>query len=221
MEGNDEETGHRRFSAAPLIFARNRTARGVYLAKRERRIVCSLWIAGLIALVVGILIGFLLRNSSASAQIAAARAQIVTAQAEKALIEQRAAELTRDLSVAKSDLALAQTESAARAGFESLAVERGETIEQLRDDLQTKSDAERTLSAQVEGLKAELSAERDWQLEIGAAGKRQEGSVRPVPGSCRRHSRPEIEDLLRRQPEGIWNAARPAQNADQGIPRKG
>ena len=124
-----------------------------------------LWIAGLIALVLGLLIGFLLRNSSASAQIAAARAQIVTAQAEKALIEQRVAELTRDLSVAKSDLALARSESAARAGFEALAVERGETIEKLRPDLQTKSDAERTLSAQVEGLKAELRAERDSTAE--------------------------------------------------------
>ena len=86
-----------------------------------------LWISGLIALVLGLLIGFLVRNSSASAQIAAARA-------EKPPLEQRNAELTRDLGAAKDELARVQAESAARAGFEALAVERGKTIEESRAD---------------------------------------------------------------------------------------
>jgi DNA recombination protein RmuC len=153
-----EKTGHRGFSAAPLIFAQFRTG--------SRRIFCEegkagrmlLWIAGLIALILGLLIGFLVRNSSASAQIAAARA-------EKLPLEQRSAELTRDLGAARSDLARLQAESAARAGFEALAVERGKTIDEMRPELQKKVDAERSLSGRVEGLESDLRNERQNTAE--------------------------------------------------------
>jgi len=117
-----------------------------------------LWIAGLIALVLGLLVGYLVRNNSATAQIAAARA-------EKSLLEQRNAELTRDLGAAKSDLAQVQAESAARAGFEALAGERGKIIEELRAELQAKSNAERLLSARVEGLESDLRNERQNAAE--------------------------------------------------------
>ena len=55
------------------------------------------WIVGLIALVLGLLIGFLFRNASAGAQVAAARA-------EKAPLEHRNAELVADRDAVRSEL---------------------------------------------------------------------------------------------------------------------
>jgi DNA recombination protein RmuC len=63
-----------------------------------------LWIAGLIALILGLLIGFLVRNSSASAQIAAARAETAAARAEKTPLEQRNTELTLERDAARSEI---------------------------------------------------------------------------------------------------------------------
>jgi DNA recombination protein RmuC len=117
-----------------------------------------LWIVGLIALVLGLVIGFLVRNGSAGAQIAVARA-------EKLSIEQRNVELTRDLGAAKGELAQAQAESAARAGFEALALERGKTVEELRGKLEAKTESERSLSARAEGLEADLRNERQNTAE--------------------------------------------------------
>ncbi|MGO9338658.1 MAG: DNA recombination protein RmuC [Terracidiphilus sp.] len=69
--------------------------------------------------------------------------------------------------MARAALVKAQAESAARAGFESLAKERERTINQLaaereglRTELGTKANAESQALAQVSGLRAELSAER-------------------------------------------------------------
>jgi len=52
----------------------------------------------------------------------------VSEKAEKLQFQQRAQELTGELATVKSDLAKVQSESATRAGFESLAAERLETL---------------------------------------------------------------------------------------------
>jgi DNA recombination protein RmuC len=110
-------------------------------------------IGGIVAAFVGILVGFWLRGASSKA--------------EKAQREQRAQELTAELAGVRAALARAQSESAARAGFESLAAERAQTIAQLtadRDGLNTilaaKTAAEAQALARVSGLQAELNAER-------------------------------------------------------------
>lgn len=110
-------------------------------------------IGGIVAALAGILVGFWLRGASAKA--------------EKTQLQQRAQELAAELGAARSELQQAQAESAARAGFESLAGERERAIAQLgaerdrlRDDLAAKSAAEAKALAQVSGLQAELNAER-------------------------------------------------------------
>ena len=97
------------------------------------------WIVGIVAAIAGILVGFWLRSASA---------------------KERGAELARDLTAAKSELAQAQAESTARAGFEALAAERGKTVDALREELQTNADSERTLAARVKELEADLRNER-------------------------------------------------------------
>ncbi len=108
-------------------------------------------IAGAAAAFVGILVGFWLRSAAAKA---------------------RAVELDRDLTAARNELAQAQTESAARAGFEALATERAHTIAQLsadrdglRGELQRKNEAEQKWGARVSQLEAELRAEREGLAE--------------------------------------------------------
>ena len=92
-----------------------------------------------VGVIAGILVGFLLRNATA----------------------------TRDLSNARAERDQAQAQSAARAGFEALAAEREKTIERvagecdgLRAEIQTKTNAERVLTARVSELEAELRNER-------------------------------------------------------------
>ncbi len=97
------------------------------------------WIVGIVAAIAGILVGFWLRSASA---------------------KERGAELTRDLTAAKSELARVQVESTAHAGFEALAAERGKMLDALREELQSKADAERTLAARVKELEADLRNER-------------------------------------------------------------
>ncbi len=110
-------------------------------------------IGGIVAALVGILVGFWLRGASAKA--------------EKTQLQQRSQELAGELGTVRSELQMAQAESAARAGFESLAAERERAIGQLtaeRDrlgaDLAAKTAAESQALAQVSGLQAELNAER-------------------------------------------------------------
>jgi len=110
-------------------------------------------IGGIVAAFVGILVGFWLRSASAKA--------------ERTQLERRAQELVDELSAARSELTRAQAESAARAGFESLAGERAQTIAQLTVDrdslnalLAAKNAAEAQALAKVSGLQAELNAER-------------------------------------------------------------
>ena len=108
-------------------------------------------IVGAIAAIAGILVGFWLRG--------------VSARSEKVQLEQRTAELTCDLIAARNDVSKAQSESAARAGFEALAAERAKALDGVRAELEAKSAAERTLAAQIEGLKAELRNERQNMAE--------------------------------------------------------
>ena len=63
--------------------------------------------AGIAAAFAGIVLGFWLRTNSAKA--------------EKEQLERRAGELAAELAGVRGELAQAQAESAARAGFESLA----------------------------------------------------------------------------------------------------
>jgi DNA recombination protein RmuC len=125
---------------------RNTEPKGVYLAKEIRPEMTLSLIIGAVAVIAGIVVGFLLRGASA--------------RGEKAQLELRSADLSRDLSAAKNDLAQAQFESAARARFEALAAEREKTVDALRSELQSKSDAERAQSVRVRELEADLRNER-------------------------------------------------------------
>lgn len=118
-------------------------------------------VVGIIAVVLGTLVGFVLRSSSAKA--------------EKSLLEQRMADLEQRSrgqadALKTAEVALEQTrkESIVRAGFESVAAERERTIAQLsterdtlRTDLQARSDAESRALARISKLEAELNAERE------------------------------------------------------------
>ena len=85
-------------------------------------------IAGVVAAFVGVFFGFWLRGSSAKA--------------EKAQSDRRAEEMAAELASVRAALAQVQAESAARAGFESLAGERSRSIAQM--------------AAERDGLRAEI-----------------------------------------------------------------
>jgi DNA recombination protein RmuC len=80
--------------------------------------------------------------------------------AQKASLEQRGVDLTSELSATRLELANSRIESAARAGYEALATEREKTLGAVRQELQAKADAERTLAARVKELEADLRNER-------------------------------------------------------------
>ena len=97
---------------------------------------------------VGVVFGFWLRAASA--------------RGEKAQLEKRGEELTGELAGVRADLAQLQTESAERAGFESLAAERQRAIGQLtgerdgfRAELQAKVEAENRSTARIKELETE------------------------------------------------------------------
>jgi DNA recombination protein RmuC len=110
-------------------------------------------IGAIVAAFAGIVLGFWLRAASNKA--------------EKAQLERRLAELVEELLAVRADLSRVHSESAARAGFESLAAEREKSIAQLvaerdglRADLQAKGAVENALNACVKELEAELRNER-------------------------------------------------------------
>ncbi len=114
--------------------------------------------AGIAAAFVGIILGFWLRAASAKT--------------EKAQCERRIAELANELIGVRNELAQTQAESAARAGFESLAVERAKTIallsaerDSLREELQAKAASDRIQTARISQLEAELRSEREGLAE--------------------------------------------------------
>ncbi|HET6207152.1 MAG TPA: hypothetical protein VFD98_10105, partial [Terracidiphilus sp.] len=109
-------------------------------------------IAG-IAILVGIALGYWIRT--------------ISTKAEKALLEQRTRESAEALVLLQSQVAQAQAASVARAGFESLALEREKTIERLnaerdllRTEQQTSHAAARTYAARISQLEADLKNER-------------------------------------------------------------
>jgi len=122
------------------------------------------WVAGIfgvVALCVGVLIGFLLRNASAKAE-----KSLLAQNAQN--LDQRNRDQAEALKAAQAALEQAQRESAARAGFESVASERERTIERLSAektglviDLQAKAEAESRALARISKLEAELNAERE------------------------------------------------------------
>jgi len=109
-------------------------------------------IAG-IALLVGIVVGYWMRANSAKS--------------EKALMDAANRESADALNACRAQLAQTQAESAARAGYESLAAEREKRLSQttaecdgLRADLQTRAEASRIHTARISQLEAELKNER-------------------------------------------------------------
>jgi DNA recombination protein RmuC len=113
-------------------------------------------IAG-VALVVGAVLGFVFRNHSAKT--------------EKAIFDKTAAELD----TVRSELARVQAESAARAGFESLANERQTMNDRLtaerdsaRQELQRAEETARTHAALISQLEAELRGERQNSADKAA-----------------------------------------------------
>jgi DNA recombination protein RmuC len=110
-------------------------------------------IAVLAAAFVGIVLGFWLRTASA--------------RAEREQLERRAGELTGELAGVRDELAKTQAESAARAGFESLAAEREKTItrlsterEGLRAELQAKTEAASQSAKTIGELETKLENEK-------------------------------------------------------------
>ena len=110
-------------------------------------------ILGVVAAFIGTLLGFWLRGASAKA--------------EKSQRDQRLQQLAEELTAVRADLARTQAESAARAGFESLASERERAINQLaaerdrlRADLQSQSAVETQSAARISQLEADLRNER-------------------------------------------------------------
>ena len=106
-----------------------------------------------IALVAGIVLGFIIRSFSSKR--------------ESALLEQRNREAMDALNALQKQLSQAQNESAARAGFEPLAAERAATIASLnaeiaglRSDLTFRAATESSLLARISQLEAELNNER-------------------------------------------------------------
>src|ERR1700678_3953416 len=89
-------------------------------------------IAGIVVLVLGGLLGYWIRGKFA-------RQTYESAQAEKALLQQRNEELASDVGSARTELAQARGESAARAGFESLAAERLNVLSERSAQLELAS----------------------------------------------------------------------------------
>jgi DNA recombination protein RmuC len=110
-------------------------------------------LTAVLAVVAGILLGFWIRT--------------VSTKRELALLDQRNRESLDALAALQKQLMQSHAESAARAGFESLAAERDKTINRLtleRDglhaELQTGADNARTQAARISQLEADLHNER-------------------------------------------------------------
>lgn len=113
----------------------------------------TLAISAVLALIAGLAIGYWMRSH-------AARTQVDGARAEKSLLEQSLAAKAAELASAKSELEEVRAQSGVRAGFESLAAERLSTIERLTVELNALKVSDKSLTASVSKLEAELSAER-------------------------------------------------------------
>lgn len=136
----------------------------------------TLAIVAVLAVVVGALLGFLLRGHSAAREKADTVALVA---AEKFAMETRQRELAAELDAVRAQFAQLQQqssaqlqqESSARAGFESQAIERQKLIEQLtaeRDETratlareqQEAASIARTQTGRIRELEATLAAEQ-------------------------------------------------------------
>ena len=112
----------------------------------------------MVAAVAGILVGYWLRNAAA--------------RGDKAQLAQRNAELAAEVAGLRAELAQIRALAEGRAGFESICTERQHLIDRLTAEreqaaiaMQAKTDAERTLTAEVSQLKADLANERQNMAE--------------------------------------------------------
>lgn len=119
------------------------------------------WIAGIVAAFVGILIGFWLRSISAKAE-----------KAQSNQLAERSRELAAEVAAQRTELTRLQAESAARAGFEALALEReralrvaAEERESLKAEIQSRAAHENSLGAEIAKLEEQLKAERAGSQE--------------------------------------------------------
>lgn len=115
-------------------------------------------LTAVLAVVAGILLGFWIRT--------------VSTKRELALLEQRNRESLDALAALQKQLMQSHAESAARAGFESLAAERAAAIAHgnaevaaLRSEIESKSTHASSLSARISQLEADLSNERQNMVE--------------------------------------------------------
>jgi DNA recombination protein RmuC len=106
-----------------------------------------------IAIVAGVVLGVIIRS--------------IFARRESSLLEQRYREVCEAFSALQKQFAQVQSESASRAGFESLAAERAGIVAQLnteiaglRSDLASKASNESALNARISRLEADLNNER-------------------------------------------------------------
>ncbi len=111
-----------------------------------------------LAVVAGILLGFWIRT--------------VSTKRELALLDQRNRESLDALAALQKQLMQSHAESAARAGFESLAAERAAVIAHgnaelaaLRSEIESKSTHASSLSARISQLEADLNNERQNMAE--------------------------------------------------------
>jgi DNA recombination protein RmuC len=116
------------------------------------------WIAALVATFAGIAIGYWLRS--------------VAAKTEKAQLDRRLQELSAEVVEVRRNLAQAQSDTVARAGFESLAAEREKTIQRLNAEreesqraFETQASAKHEQASTVSRLEAQLKAERESAQE--------------------------------------------------------
>jgi len=128
-----------------------------YIRRRGSAEMLQGLIAG-IAVVTGIALGYWIRSRAAKS--------------EKLLLEQRNGELAEAIPAVRNQLAQVQAESAARAGFESLAAERTGTIARLtaerdagRAELQSSHAVVRDQAALISRLEADLNNERQNMAE--------------------------------------------------------
>lgn len=140
----------------------------------------TLAIVAVAALVLGMLLGYWMRGRSVERETAADKALALS---EKTALEQRANMSAEALAAAQAQLTRVQAESAARAGFESVAAERQLTIDRLvaereksiasltaeRDavqrDLQGEKNFARTQAARISELEAQLANEQKNMAE--------------------------------------------------------
>lgn len=122
-------------------------------------------VVGVVAALLGTLIGFWLRSSSA-------RSEKMLLEQSRLDLEQRNREQAEQLKSTQSVLAQTQAESASRAGFESVAIEREKTIQQLsaecvqvRADLKAKGDEANQSANTIAELNTKLENEQKNMAE--------------------------------------------------------